>query len=136
MKASLHHIQIHIEFTNITFYQDLMKFLGWNVIYQDNSIAGFRDENNKDVWFSEKKVDVENNYDGIGMNHLAFKVGSQAEVDKTVEYLKEKKVTPLFKTPRHRPEFAENKEDTYYQIMFESPDKILLEVFYLGKKSL
>jgi hypothetical protein len=39
----------------------------------------------------------------------------------------------LFETPRHRPEFS-SEDSTYYQIMFESPDRILLEFVYTGPK--
>jgi len=44
-------------------------------------------------------------------------------------------VALLFETPRHRPEFAQSPEQTYYQIMFETPDRILLEVVYIGVKA-
>ena len=42
-------------------------------------------------------------------------------------HLTERGVDPLFDTPRHRPDFAETDGETYYQIMFETPDRILLE---------
>jgi hypothetical protein len=38
----------------------------------------------------------------------------------------------LFDTPRHRPDFSQSPDHTYYQIMFESPDRILFEVVYTG----
>jgi hypothetical protein len=34
----------------------------------------------------------------------------------------------------HRPEFSMSTEETYYQVMFESPDRILFEVVYTGTK--
>ncbi|MDO9120413.1 MAG: hypothetical protein Q7U31_01420, partial [Anaerolineaceae bacterium] len=74
-----------------------------------------------------------NDYDGIGMNHLGVSVEKQSDVDETVEYLKAKGVTALFETPRHRSEFS-GEGSTYYQVMFESPDKILFEVVYTGPK--
>ena len=49
-------------------------------------------------------------------------------------YLEKNNIVMLFDTPRHRPEFVSNKNETYYQIMFESPDKILFEVVYIGLK--
>ncbi len=49
-----------------------------------------------------------------------------------VNYLRERNIPPLFDTPRHRPEFAMNEEYTYYQVMFESPDRILFEIVYMG----
>jgi hypothetical protein len=35
------------------------------------------------------------------------------------------------KRARHRPEFAQGEDQTYYQVMFASPDRILLEVVYV-----
>ena len=40
----------------------------------------------------------------------------------------------LFETPRHRPDFAHGEDTTYYQVMFESPDRILFEIVYTGPK--
>ena len=74
-----------------------------------------------------------NDYDGRGMNHLAVAVEKQSDVDQAVEYLKQHKVEALFETPRHRPEFSAPGM-TYYQVMFESPDKLLFEVVYTGPK--
>ena len=67
------------------------------------------------------------------MNHLGLLVQSQAEVDQMVEYLRERNIVPLFDTPRHRPEYSQDSEHTYYQVMFESPDRILFEVVYMGR---
>jgi catechol 2,3-dioxygenase-like lactoylglutathione lyase family enzyme len=80
-------------------------------------------------------TDVANDYDGPGMNHLAIGTEAQADVDATVDYLRGHGVELLFETPRHRPEFSRSDDQTYYQVMFESPDRILLEVVYTGPKS-
>ncbi|MGI8926713.1 MAG: hypothetical protein ACR2HN_08740 [Tepidiformaceae bacterium] len=69
------------------------------------------------------------------MNHLGIAAESQAAVDAVVQYLGEHSLKPLFETPRHRPEFAVSETATYYQVMFESPDRVLLEVVYTGPKS-
>jgi hypothetical protein len=60
-------------------------------------------------------------------------VEKQSDVDETVTYLKAHGVPVLFETPRHRAEFS-GGGNTYYQVMFESPDKILFEVVYTGPK--
>ena len=78
--------------------------------------------------------DTKNDYDGVGMNHLAIAVSSQDEVDKAAAWLKEQNIAALFETPRHRPDFSDSEDETYYQVMFESPDKVLLEVVYTGPK--
>ena len=87
------------------------------------------------LWFGKKLKDYSNDYDGPGMNHLAISVESVADVDETVTYLQQQGVETLFETPRHRPEFSSSPDKTYYQVMFESPDRILFEVVYTGPVS-
>ena len=69
------------------------------------------------------------------MDHLGIGTASQADVDAVAAYLAERGVAALFETQRHRPEFGGGEEQTYYQVMFESPDRILFEVVYTGPKS-
>ena len=61
--------------------------------------------------------------------------GSDVDVDAVAAWLAERGVIALFETPRHRPDFSQSANDTYYQVMFETPDHILLEVVYTGPKS-
>ena len=53
-------------------------------------------------------------------------------MDATAEYLTKLGIAALFETPRHRAEFSAGEGQTYYQVMFESPDRILFEVVYTG----
>jgi catechol 2,3-dioxygenase-like lactoylglutathione lyase family enzyme len=86
------------------------------------------------LWFIGSTNGAGNDYDGSGMNHIGIGASTQADVDATVEYLTKKGVVALFETPRHRPDFAMSESDTYYQVMFESPDRVLFEVVYTGPK--
>ena len=61
-------------------------------------------------------------------------IRDRADVDATASYLREQQVEMLFGTPQHRPEFS-SEGNTYYQVMFETPDRILLEVVYTGPKA-
>jgi catechol 2,3-dioxygenase-like lactoylglutathione lyase family enzyme len=126
------HVQINIDAQNLGFYKDLFRFLNWSVLYEDDAIIGVGDKNGAGLWFVPALKPVENDYDGFGMNHLALAVSKQSEVDEAVAYLQERAVKPLFETPRHRPDFADSAENTYYQVMFESPDRILFEIVYVG----
>ena len=134
MKNKLGHLQININIKNMQFYKDLFTFLNWAIIYSDENTLGVEDKNKASLWFTSPLKEVKNDYDGIGMNHLAISVDEQAEVDQAVAYLKEKSIPALFDTPRHRPEFSGSSTETYYQVMFESPDKILFEIVYTGPK--
>jgi catechol 2,3-dioxygenase-like lactoylglutathione lyase family enzyme len=134
MKANLGHLQINVDPRNQAFYSDLFKFLEWQVLYQDEQILGVGDAHQCGLWFVQGLKADANDYDGIGMNHLAVAVANQTDVDAVVDYLKAHDVEALFNTPCHRPEFSEGPDETYYQVMFRSPDNILFEVVYTGPK--
>jgi catechol 2,3-dioxygenase-like lactoylglutathione lyase family enzyme len=134
-KSSFGHIQINIDPENISFYKNLLTFMGWNVIMEEPVFLGIGDSKGDSLWFTPPMKEAGNDYDGIGMNHLALTTDTQADVDEAVEYLKKNGIKPLFDTPRHRPEFCGSPDQTYYQVMFESPDRVLIEVVYTGPKS-
>ncbi|CAN5205728.1 hypothetical protein BH09PAT2_BH09PAT2_05840 [soil metagenome] len=136
MKSQFSHIQFNIDFANADFYKNMMKFIGWDELFSDENIVGFSngDADSTSLWFLKgPSTDIQKHHD-VGVNHIGIKVPSQKDVDKVVEYLQEKNIPPLFSTPRHRQEFAFEKDATYYQVMFESPDQILFEILYTGKK--
>jgi hypothetical protein len=66
------------------------------------------------------------------LNHLAITTEQQADVDTAATYLRGKGVALLFGTLRNRPKHADSDNHLYYSAMFESPDRILLEVVYSG----
>jgi len=134
VKPALSHIQINVHPENLRFYRDLMAFLAWSPLYEDPQTLGVGCAGGS-VWFVGAATNASNDYDGPGMNHLGLRAETQTDVDATVAYLKERGVALLFETPRHRPEYAGGDDRTYYQVMFESPDRILLEVVYEGPKS-
>lgn len=135
MHTQFSHIQCNVHPANVPFYRDLLAFLGWKTIFDAEGMLGVASTRGESLWFVGQVKGVKNDYDGPGMNHLGIGTESPADVDAVAAYLTERGVAPLFETPRHRPEFAEGAEETYYQVMFESPDRILWEVVYIGPKS-
>lgn len=135
MQTYLAHIQFNVQPGHLPFYTDLLTFLGWKTLYANEGMLGVVDTNGVSLWFTGQSKEVSNDYDGPGMNHVALHAASPADVDTVVTYLTEHGVEPLFETPRHRPEFSQSEEHTYYQVMFESPDRILVEVVYTGPKA-
>lgn len=133
MKTHLGHLQFCISAENLGFYRDLMGFLGWDVIYDGNGMLGVG-SGQTSLWFGPKTNDGTNDYDAPGLNHIGIGAESQADVDATAGYLGGHGIAALFETPRHRPEFSSGDGMTYYQVMFESPDRILFEVVYTGPK--
>lgn len=135
MQTRLAHIQFNVHADHVPFYRDLLAFLGWKTLYDAEGMLGVADRSDVSFWFIGAVKAVANDYDGPGMNHLAIGTASQADVDAVAAFLTQRGVALLFETPRHRPEFTESEEQTYYQVMFESPDRILLEVVYTGPKT-
>lgn len=131
VKSSIGHIQFNVDLANLAFYKDLFTFLGWAVWYDDPTMLGVGAGNGSSLWFAAAAPQFSNHYDGKGMNHLGIAVETQAAVDEAVAYLSEHGVTALFETPRHRPEFS-SPGQTYYQVMFETPDRLLIEIVYTG----
>jgi catechol 2,3-dioxygenase-like lactoylglutathione lyase family enzyme len=134
MRTHVGHIQFNVQVANLPFYRDLTSFLGWHTLYDTAEFIGVADERGNSLWFTDCLKKVSNDYDGPGMNHLAFSTAMQADVDAAVNYLRNLGVEPLFGTPCHRPEFSHGEGHTYYQVMFESPDHILFEIVYIGPK--
>jgi len=133
MQSRLGHLVFGVQPANMSFYRELLAFLGWQTLYDAEEMLGVGDGNQVSLWFGTAVKPVSNDYDGPGMNHLAISTATQADVDRAAEYLQGRGVAMLFETPRHRPEFSGGHQ-TYYQIMFETPDRILFEVVYTGVK--
>jgi hypothetical protein len=134
LQTKIGHIQFNVNAQNIPFYKSLFSFSGWAIWYEDAAMLGVGQEGNQSLWFAGGANAASNDYDGRGMNHLGLQVQSQGEVDEMVAYLRENNIPAQFETPRHRPDFSQDSEHTYYQVMFESPDRILFEVVYTGLK--
>src|SRR5579872_7519787 len=132
MQTSLSHVQLNVRPQSMSFYKDLMTFLGWRTLYDHPIALGMGGKDGASLWFEcGETKEVGNDYDGPGTNHIAIGTESPADVDATVAYLRDHDVPTLFETPRHRPDFSGADRD-YYQVMFESPDRILFEVVYTG----
>ena len=134
MKSHFYHIQVNIDFSNLPFYKELFSFMGWSIIFEEKEVIGYKSEKTGDIWFVPAPKKVQTDYDAIGVNHISLRVEEQKDVDAVTEFIQKKEIPPLFNTPRHRPEFASTENDTYYQVMFESPDKVLFEIVYIGPK--
>jgi len=135
MKSYLNHIQINIDPAARPFYKELFLLLGWSVLHEDEEVIGYGSSEKGSVWLVVTPGKGSSDYDQIGVNHVGLGVGEQGDVDAVAGFLKERNIPALFDTPRHRKEFAASESETYYQVMFESPDKVLLEVVYIGPRA-
>lgn len=132
--GKLAHIQINVKPENLPFYKALFSKLGWKSVLSADWCEAFADRDDVSLWFIAGAKEVQNDYDGPGVNHIALAADSTIAVDATVAWLATQRIGCLFETPRHRPDFAQSEEHTYYQVMFESPDGILFEHVYIGGK--
>ena len=135
MKTHLGHQVFYTNPNNVSFYKDLFGFLGWTTTYDEGGIFGTTDGGACTLWFEGLANGAQNDYDGAGLNHLAVFTETQADVDTAATYLRGAGVELLFETPCDRPEHADSDKHAYYSVMFESPDRILLEVVYTGLKA-
>ena len=133
MTSQFNHLQINIEPSAMPFYKELFALLGWPVIHEDERFLGVG-TSAASFWFMAAPGKSVTDYDQRGVNHVGIAVGTQADVDTVTDFLNGKGIPALFETPRHRPEFSAGPDDTYYQVMFESPDKVLFEAVYRGPR--
>jgi catechol 2,3-dioxygenase-like lactoylglutathione lyase family enzyme len=134
MRSAWNHIQMNIEPGNRAFYKELFTLLGWESWHEDDKMLGMGVEGKGSFWFAAAPGKHRTDYDQLGVNHIAVRTEEQKDVDAVAAFLERKHVSALFETPRHRPEFAEGEGQTYYQVMFASPDNLLFEVVYIGAK--
>ena len=135
MNSAWNHVQLNIEPANRAFYKELFTLLGWANWHEDANMLGMGVEGKGSFWFASAPGKHKTDYDQLGVNHLGIRTEAQEDVDTVAAFLRGKHVPALFDTPRHRPEFAEGEGQTYYQVMFRSPDNVLLEVVYIGPKT-
>ena len=132
LQTKLGHIQFNVHPQNLAFYKELFTFLGWPPLEESPTMLGVGKDVFTSLWFFGGTFYTTIDYDGPGMNHIGLLAQNQDEVDQVVGFLRERGIPPLFGTPRHRPEFSYDATHTYYQVMFESPDRILFEVVYMS----
>lgn len=135
MQSHVSHLQFNMEPANKGFYAELFAFLGWHTLYEEDGVIGVGNGGPTSLWFVGATSDAKNDHDAPGMNHLGIGVATQADVDAAVVYLHSKGVELLYGTPCNRPEYTSGEDDLYYSAMFDSPDKILMEIVYTGPKS-
>jgi len=131
MKSRIGHIYLYVTDLkeSYDFYSKFLTYLGYReTVNQDWGFAYINDGTS--MWFENaRRGHVEKGYHRkrIGLNHLAFRVGSKEEVDKFCkEFLETNNIKPLYDSPKEYPEY----EQGYYAVYFEDPDRIKLEVAY------
>ncbi len=132
MKSFVYHIEIKVSDSQVSFpfYKDFLGYLGYKISYEDEAILGMTN-GTCDVWIiqTEDKHKL-NKYHrkNVGLNHIAFGVYAQGDVNIFVkEFLEPRNIAPLYDSPKEFKEY----QDGYYAVYFEDPDKIKLEVVHI-----
>jgi len=113
--------------------ESFMAHLGLKVERDADGVTAHQD-NGQNLWFSPTSLpQEERNWDTPGLNHFAFAAESPVIVDAAVEAIRDLGIEPLFGTPCERPEYSDEVE-TYYSLMFATPDRFLFEVVYSGPR--
>ncbi len=132
IETSFNHLQIYVSDRRVSFpfYKDMLTYLGYLVVDEDETHLGMRNEPT-DIWLKETHEENKNggySRRNIGINHIAFRVSKKEDVDKFCqEFLIPQSIKLLYNSPRQFPEYTEK----YYAVYFEDPDKIKLEVVFL-----
>jgi catechol 2,3-dioxygenase-like lactoylglutathione lyase family enzyme len=107
------------------FYEGMFSKLGWKSTFEDNEAKAWSD-GQFDYWIvpaATKEPNCHN--DGVGFNHLAFRVESKEQVDAFYEWLQSVKAK-IDIEPKAYPQYGE----TYYAVFFFDPDGTRLEVVF------
>ena len=125
MKASFDHVKINV--SDPSFYKDLLTYLGFELgkVYA-HGFGAKSDGIGVWVFKTPKKYERGFNFQATGLNHLAFHVSSNDEVDKFYSgYLLAKDI-PIMHEPKEYTEY--NQGRGYYAVFFQDPHGMKLEV--------
>lgn len=133
MKKTKYKHQINIVADNASFYRDVLSHLGWSITFEDRNMTGYWNELNGELWFVDTQKKRLSETDNLDVRQITIKLPTKIDVDHAQLFLEKRGVKMLNGTPKFRPELSTQKDELYYQIIFESPDKIRFEVLYQGK---
>jgi len=132
MQASVYHLQLNVRDATISlpFYRALLGYLDYRVTYERPDVLGLSN-GTTDFWLIATPPDRRRHpphRKNPGLNHVALRVTSRADVDRFhEEFLKARGIPTLYGGPREYPEYRPR----YYAVFFEDPDRLKLEVVHI-----
>ncbi|MEL6822112.1 MAG: VOC family protein [Calditrichota bacterium] len=130
MKAIIGHIFLNVKEFNESelFYDQLMTELGFEIDHVDQGDFGKMKsykQGDHNLWIRfDNHKQSEPFVRDVGLDHLAFELKTEAEVDQVFKRVKKLNVR-ITREPRKYPEYTE----TYYAFYFRDPNGIPLEVY-------
>jgi catechol 2,3-dioxygenase-like lactoylglutathione lyase family enzyme len=132
VKASVYHVQLNVADAGVSvpFYRELLGYLEYRVMVGRDGVLGMSN-GTTDFWILAARADrvaVRLHRKNPGLNHVAFRVGQRADVDRFHdEFLRARGIAALYDGPQDYPEYRPG----YYAVFFEDPDRLKLEVVYV-----
>jgi catechol 2,3-dioxygenase-like lactoylglutathione lyase family enzyme len=132
VRTSLYHVQLNVgqDARSLAFYRELFAYFDYRTLQIAPDALGFSN-GTTDFWIlrtSEARRARRFHRKDTGLNHLAFGVRRQIDVDTFAhEFLAAHGIAVLYGTPREFPEYRPG----YYAVFFEDPDRLKLEVRYV-----
>ena len=132
MKASVYHLQLNVTdaAVSLPFYRSLLAYLEYRVLVDQPDLLGMSN-GTTDFWLAQTgtdRADTAVHRKNPGLNHVAFRVASRADVDRFHdELLKPAGTRVLYGGPKDYPEYRPG----YYAVFFEDPDRLKLEVVHI-----
>lgn len=110
------------------FYDQLMNKLGFKIDHIDQGDFGKMKsykQNEHNLWIRfDSQKSSESFVRDVGLDHLAFELKTQIEIDEVYDLVKKLNVK-ITREPKAYPEYS----DTYYSFYFRDPNEIPLEVY-------
>jgi catechol 2,3-dioxygenase-like lactoylglutathione lyase family enzyme len=130
MNATVYHVQLNVCRDSIPFYKALLMYLGYRLMAEQEDMFGATN-GATDLWITQTDARYATrgfHRKAAGINHIAFRVTTPADVDRFVrEFLAARTLPTLYGGPREYPEYRPG----YYAVFFEDPDRLKLEVAYV-----
>ena len=130
MKAIIGHIILNVKDFKQSelFYDRLLTELGFTIDHFDENnfvkVKSYR-QNEHNIWIRfDKQNESKQFVRDAGLDHLAFQLKNEMEVDTAYELVKKSGVE-ITREPRNYPEYTEK----YYAFYFRDPNGIPLEIY-------
>jgi len=130
MKSTIGHIILNVSDFSASekFYDAIMSVMGFEGGHKDTGDAGtikLYTQGEHNLWIRWDKEHVHEKFvRDVGLDHLAFMVEMDADVDK-LHQIVQLQGTLITRLPRKYPEYS----STYYAFYFRDPDGVPLEVY-------
>jgi catechol 2,3-dioxygenase-like lactoylglutathione lyase family enzyme len=126
-RGNIRHVEINVSNfeRSKAFYQGFLSWVGFKQIVGGKNFAGWSNgEAGIFVTYLERYKDSGFHRAHVGLNHIAFRAKSKADVDRLhTEFLVPRSIKVLYGGPKEYPEYRKG----YYSVYFEDPDRIKLE---------